>query len=404
MKNQISIFSLALVLMFLLSACTSSANMPNYVSSCSQTTPAQDTLDTQNNSKSANSESTHMSAPSNTAGKELTYKGFTPSNIPGKIKNIYYGGGPNVLVTTSTNLYLYDLSQDAIVAETEVAPNERSYRDEHYKPIQNGFVGLLLERNRKGELPNVTCVFYDSQLNRIQEINMLDTLVGATNKDEWSVGIQDLIIDVSNDGSKIAVSSIASLYVYDIDTRTGCQVINESQGMMVDDICFVDNSLIAFGGSYLPEGAVESSYSYGTVNTDGRNLQIYTPQGFRAGELFGANDSLLLVGQDMRATSGQALIHAVGKEARTVKLTSPKEGDMLHTSEGGAYFATSVNGEKLTIRIYDIENINLVSETSIDADDILISRVPHVLIIDDLHTAIVIYGQHVDTQIKMIQF
>lgn len=402
MKNQISIFPLALVLMFLLSACTGSANMPNYSSS------GVHTLGVQNNSGTESSESSYTPVSSNTSDKELTYKGFTPSNIPGKVKNIYYGGGSNVLVTTSTNLYLYDLSKDAVVAETEIAPNERSYRNEYYKPIQNGFVGFLLDLNVtgvKGGVPNVTCVFYDLQLNKIQEINILDSLVGVMNKDERNLGIQDLIIDVSNDGSKIAVSSIASLYVYDIETRTGHQIITESQGMMVDNVYFVNNSLIAFGGSYLPDGAAKSSYSYGTVNTDGHNLQIYIPQGFRAGELFGVNDSLLLIGQDMRNVSGEALIHSIGGEAQNVKLSSAREGDMLHISDGGTYFAASVNGEKLTIRIYDMENISLVSEVSIGADDIsLISRVPRVLIIDNLHVAIVIYGQHIDTQIKIIQF
>lgn len=170
-------------------------------------------------------------------------------------------------------------------------------------------------------------------------------------------------------------------------------------------MCFAGNSRIAFGGAYLPSGAPESTYSYGTVNTDGSNLEIHIPQGFHAGELTGATESFVLIGQDMRAASGQLLLHPFGENEKTIKLSTAREGDMSYFSENGEYFATSVNGEMLTVRIYEMATGSLLAETSISPEDkALISRVPDVRILEGLRTAIVIYGQHVDTQIETIQF
>ena len=135
------------------------------------------------------------------------------------------------------------------------------------------------------------------------------------------------------------------------------------------------------------------------------SLQIHTPENFRAGELPGARDSFVLVGQDMRAVSGQLLIHPAVGAARTIKLATAREGDMAYLSGGGKYFATSVNGDKLAVRIYEMESGSLVTEAFIAEDDVtLISRVPDVRIIDSLRTAIIIYGQHVNTRIKVVQF
>lgn len=175
--------------------------------------------------------------------------------------------------------------------------------------------------------------------------------------------------------------------------------------MIPSDVRFADNFCIVFGGAYLPAGAPESIYSYGTVNTNGNDLKIHTPQDFHAGKLPGATDSFVLIGQDMRAASGQLLFHAADGEARTIKLATFREGDIAYLSENGAYFATAVVGEKLAIRIYDVATGGLLTETSISEQDVtLISRVPDVRILDNLRAAVVIYGQHVDTQIEVIPF
>lgn len=413
MKKHILILSLALVLM-LCAACTGRAGLPNPESSGSQT-PVSHAEAGVSRDHSAESMGTQMPASSAAAAGAPAYQGFTAGNIPGTIKNVYYGGGTNVLVTTPGTLYLYDLSQDAITAQTETTPSERSYRAEHYKPIQNGFVSLLLDLNRPGDgdglqsggsAPNVTCVFYDSQLNKIQEINVLEALHGAMSEDDRRIGINELrVIDVSDDGSKIAVGSMSALYVYNTETKTGNQIIPASENMIPSDVRFAGNSRIAFGGAYLPVGASESTYSYGTVNTDGSGLAIHVPHDFRAGELPGATDSFVLIGQDMRAVSGQLLLHPAGGEARTIKLATSREGDMAYLSEDGAYFATAAGGEQLVIRIYEMQTGSLLAETSIAEEDAtLISRMPDVRILDSLRAAVVIYGQHVDTRIKVIQF
>lgn len=414
MKKHTLILSLILVLMLCATACTGRASLPNPASSDSQT-PVSHAEAGVSQDHPAESMGTQMPAASGTAAGTPVYQGFTTGNIPSAIKNVYFGGGTNALVTTADTLYLYDLSLDAIAAQTETAPSERSYRSEHYKPIQNGFVGLLLDLNRPGDggglqgggsAPNVTCVFYDAELNKIQQINVLEALSCVMSEDDLRFGINELrVIDVSDDGSKIAVGGMSALYVYDRDTKTGRQIIPASENMIPSDVRFAGNSRIAFGGAYLPAGAPESIYSYGTVNTDGSDLKIHIPQNFRAGELPGATDSFLLIGQDMRAASGQLLLHPADGEARTIKLVTSREGDIAYLSEGGTYFATAAGGEKLTIRIYEMETGSLLAETSIAEEDVtLISRVPDVRILDNLRTAVVIYGQHVDTRIEVIQF
>lgn len=420
MKNRIFIFLLLLALMLFSTACTGSTDLSNPAQESSQMSPAYTEADNYQEESSMESEpeigrSSPAAEASGAAASAPAYKGFRLNNLSGKVKNVYYGGGPKVLVTTSNTLYLYDLSQDAIAAEAEIIPGERSYRNEHYKPIKNGFVGILLDLNRPdaggalqgGErAPNVTCVFYDLQLNRTAEINVLDALAAVMSEDDQRFGIQELrVVDVSDDGSKIAVGSISSLYLYDIENKTGQQIVPESKNMIPGDVCFAGNSRIAFGGAYLPSGAPESAYSYGSVNTDGSGLQIHVPQDFRAGELPGATGSFVLIGQDMRAASGQLLLHPFGEKEKTIMLSTAKEGDMAYLSEDGTYFATSVNGEKLTVRIYEVATGSLLAEASISAEDeALISRVPDVRILDSLRTAIVIYGQHVDTRIEIIPF
>ena len=414
MKKHTLILTLALALMLCVTACTGRASLPDPASDGSQT-PVPHAEAGVSQDHPAESMSTQMPAASGTAAGTSLYQGFTTGNIPGAIKNVYYGGGTNVLVTTADTLYLYDLSRDAIAAQTETTPSERTYREEHYKPIQNGFVGLLLDLNRQGNgdglqgggsAPGVTCVFYDAELNKIQEINVLEALSGVMSEDDQRFGINELrVIDVSDDGSKIAVGGMSTLYVYDRETKTGRQIVPASENMIPSDVRFASNSRIAFGGAYLPAGAPESIYSYGMVSTDGSGLEIHIPQDFRAGELPGATDSFVLIGQDMRAASGQLLLHPADGEARTIKLATSREGDMAYLSEGGAYFATAVNGEKLAIRIYEMETGSLLAETSIAEEDAaLISRMPDVRILDSLRTAVVIYGQHVDTRIRVIQF
>ena len=414
MKKNTLILSLVLVLILCATACTGRAGLSDPASSGSQM-PVSHTEGGISQDNPAGTMSAQMPASSRTVAGTLAYKGFTTGNIPDAIKNVYYGGGPNVLVTTADTLYLYDLSRDAVAAQTETTPSARTYRAEYYKPIQNGFVGLLLDLNRQGNgsgfqsggsAPNVSCVFYDLELNKIQEINVLEALSDAMSEDDRRFGIHELsVIDVSDDGSKIVVGSMSSLYVYDIETKTGSQIIPASENMIPGAVRFASNSRIAFGGAYLPAGAPESIYSYGTVNTDGSDLKIHMPQGFRAGELPGVTDSFVLIGQDIRAASGQLLLHPTDGEARTIKLATSREGDMAYLSEDGTYFATAVNGEKLAIRIYEMETGSLLAETFIAEEDItLISRVPDVCILDSLRTAVVIYGQHVDTQIEVIQF
>lgn len=414
MKNHTSILSLAFVLMLCAAGFTGCASSPDPASSGSQM-PVSHVAAGISQDNPADSMSAQLPAASEAMAETPVFQGFTIGNIPGAIKNVYYGGGTNVLITTADTLYLYDLSQDAIAAQTQTAPGERSYREEHYKPIQNGFVGLLLDLNRPGNgsglqsggsAPNVTCVFYDAALNKIQEINVLEALSDAMSEDDQRFGINELrAIDVSDDGSKIAVGGMSSLYVYDRETKTGSQIISASEHMIPGDVRFADNSRIAFGGACLPAGAPESIYSYGTVNTNGSDLKIHTPQDFRAGELPGATDSFVLIGQDMRAASGQLLLHPADGEARTIKLATSREGDMAYLSEDGAYFATAVVGEKLAIRIYDMATGSLLTEASIaEEDTTLISRMPDVRILDSLRTAVVIYGQHVDTRIKVMQF
>lgn len=413
MKKHILILSLALVLM-LCAACAGRASLPNPESSGSQT-PVSHVEAGLSQDYSADNMVAQVPADSGTAAGTPAYQGFSTGNIPGAIKNVYYGGGANVLVTTADTLYLYDLSQDAIAAQTKTTPSERSYRAEHYKPIQNGFVGLLLDLNRQGNAdglqsggsaPNVTCIFYNFELNKIQEINVLEALNGAMSEEDRRFGINELrVIDVSEDGSKIAVGGMSALYMYDRETKTGSQIIPASENMIPSDVRFAGNSRIAFGGAYLPVGAPKSTYSYGTVNTDGSDLKIHMPKDFRAGELPGATDSFVLIGQDMRAVSGQLLLHPSDDEARTITLATSREGDMAYLSEDGAYFATTEGGEQLVIRIYDVATSRLLAETTIAEEDAtLISRMPDVRILDRLRTAVVVYGQHVDTRIKVIQF
>ena len=410
MKKRISILSLILSLMLVFTACTGPTALPDSSTDSSpvpefQTAAAEPEV----------SMSTLTPMVSKTTAGSLSFKGFTTGNIPGDIKNVYNGGGSNVLVTTSNTLYLYDLSQDAVTAKTETGTSSRTYREEHYKPVRNGFVGLLLDLNRPGSesgllegssVPDVTCIFYDLQLNKIREIKVLEVLAGVMSEADKSFGVQELrIIDVSDDGSRIAAGSLSALYLYDIETGTARQIVPESKNMIPNDVRFAGNSRVAFGGAYLPAGASESTYSYGTVNIDGSNLQIHTPENFRAGELPGVRDSFVLVGQDMRAVSGQLLIHPADGAARTIKLATAREGDMAYLSDGGKYFATSVNGDKLAVRIYEMESGSLVTEAFIAEDDVtLISRVPDVRILDSLRTAIIIYGQHVNTRIKVVQF
>lgn len=414
MKKHTLLLSLAFVLMLCAAGFSGCASSPDPASGGSQT-PVSHAEAGISQDNPADSMSAQLPAASEAMAGTPAYQGFTTENIPGAIKNVYYGGGTNVLITTADSLYLYDLSQDAIAAQAQTASSERSYREEHYKPIQNGFVGLLLDLNRPGNesglqsggsAPNVTCVFYDAALNKIQEIHVLEALSGAMSEDDRRFGISELrVIDVSDDGSKIAVGGMSTLYVYDRETKTGSQIIPASENMMPSDVRFADNSRIVFGGAYLPVGAPESIYSYGTVNTNGSDLKIYIPQDFRAGELPGVTGSFALIGQDMRATSGQLLLHPADGEARTIKLATSGEGDIAYLSEDGTYFATAVVGEKLAIRIYDVATGSLLDETLIaEEDTTLISRMPDVRILDSLRTAVVIYGQHVDTRIKVIQF
>lgn len=192
MKKHTSIFSLAFVLMLCAAGFTGCSSSPDSASSGSQM-PVSHVAAGISQDNPAVSMSAQLPAVSGAMAGTPVFQGFTTGNIPGTIKNVYYGGGTNVLITTADSLYLYDLSQDVIAVQTQTAPSERSYREEHYKPIQNGFVVLLLDLNRPGNgsgfqsggsAPNVTCVFYDAALNKIQEINVLEALSDAMSEDD----------------------------------------------------------------------------------------------------------------------------------------------------------------------------------------------------------------------------
>ena len=125
MKKRISILSLILSLMLVFTACTGPTALPDSSADSSPESESQTAA-----AEPEVSMSTLTPMVSKTTAGSLSFKGFTTGNIPGDIKNVYDGGGSNVLVTTSNTLYLYDLSQDAVTAKTETGTNSRTYREE----------------------------------------------------------------------------------------------------------------------------------------------------------------------------------------------------------------------------------------------------------------------------------
>lgn len=337
--------------------------------------------------------------------EEVSFAKLDQSLFEGKIQDMYYGND-NCIIVQADKIYLYDTVTGKVIG---TAKKEAS-SDIKFLHYNGGYAGVWIE-NLEGGL---MCVIYDEALNETDRIDLCDYLA-----DDFI--IDTTAISISGDGTKMVIASLDKVSIYDIDTAKFTKIlefatVEESNGLKLSDIshiAFVDeDKKLAFLGNsaHVPTRSDENNFpTYGTMKIDGTGLVNIENTAYTPGEMLVYKDFMFLP-ESFKNTSGTLLkVNFSDYSENKLPFSSGKEGkDGVYGSKEGKYFATAVLNDKATIRIYEQSSGKLLKEETIDEkNDIYFYRIPHILMLEDTRTCIVLLGcsQHdVETKVVKVEF
>lgn len=326
---------------------------------------------------------------------------FNSADIQGSIREIFYGNG-DFIVVLAEQLCLYDTQSGNVTAAVSYPLDSYS----KIQPIQGGFaaIGRLSSDSSSGDRMSgdensFFCIFYDEALKETSRIYLNELIA----KDDFIIDVEN--IAVSTDGRQIAIASINALSLYNTDSKSLQTLLDFSRELVFHDltllliqqIAFVSgNSQLAFLGDSIAEGQQDSITTYGTIRTDGSEFYNFSNSNYSIGESLLALDHLLVLPENFMKASGKLLTYTIDtKEEHLYPLTVPREGrDGVYLSAQGDYFATAQLKEtSLILRIYERSSGKLLHEETVsDTEALYFARIPHILLLDNSKTCIVLLG------------
>ena len=375
MKKSLAAIALVFII-FTLAAC--GQNAPQ---SMEHTVPA----------ASLGSAGLHENSSPSEEGVSSVFRGLDVSQFSGGVERFFYAGDGRLLVYAD-DLYLYD-------TRTGMALAQHSFEGVRLSQVSctalmDGFavIGWPAGKTVSAGLTasdatqaGAACYLFDASLNLTATFPLDDLLPS-----KGSV----VAAQVSPDGAHIAVSTVSSLYLFNVADGRVQTILEDtiSEGIgIVETLAFTEQaSRVAFLGEVC-----------GSVALDGTDLVLQAAQGYALGDsLIGYDDSLWFP-QDFTKASGQLLMTdgSCGKTAIVSFASGDSGADGVYGSEQGRYIATSALLESgVRVAIYDAATMEPVATKEFyDADSSYFARAPRaVCIMDDARACIVLcgYDQH----------
>lgn len=311
---------------------------------------------------------------------------LNPETIPGKIRGCFYGNG-NRLLVLSDSLYLYDTEKDKILANVPVTDQPISV-----KKYDGGYLVSGIENG------SVVSTVYDDSLNEKERLVLSELM-----SDDF---IFEDAVAIASSGKQLAFAGMRGIYLYDLESNSASvlQKFEDVSGgsgtgiSILNHIGFSDNGsdvVYAGLGHSVPIIDGEDGFSiYGNIAVDGSSQQITKKDSYEI-DGFAVRGNTLMMPQSFAKADGTLLmVDLTTKAEKSFHFSSEKEGkDGVFFSSQGHYVATAVLGNGITIRIYDVSTGELLCEEMIQSvgEDYLY-RVPHVTILDDSKSCIVLMG------------
>lgn len=284
--------------------------------------------------------------------------------------------GAEELAVLADKLYLYDLSVNAIKAETQKQDGWDA--DIGFYPVEGGYV--VVGTNAAFE---IECTFYDENLKRQSSLNIFREL------ELEPIFVREVAVSAS--GKLIAFSDIAGgLYLYSLEEKKLSNILTLEQPEVV---CFLSNiafsdqdkKIVFLGGKMNASGSNECIV--GSIDLDGGNL--HTAKGRDLSKMT-AYSSFAIFGQEIpdEEPSGVALVYTLNtQELNQISLTEAEESTNIWGSQSGDYIGTTVcvEGKGWMIRVYETAGGTKVYE-KLYACDTNLYRAPYLYIPDNADT------------------
>ena len=347
-------------------------------------------------------------------------------SIKGKISEVFYGNGADLLIKAGEMLYLYDAKKDKLTAKADL----QGFSDFSLQRYDHGYVivgrregdgsNQSVENNEfrlsTSETKEWKMLFFDSALSKKEEVN-LSKLLGKE-----CDAIDGNGISVSHDGSKIAVIQSNGVILYDVRNTDKRKLLKKRETLGnfvlepvgIEKIEFTkDDAMLTFFASVLPVDAVEGEEgisAWGTVSLDGKKKSIDGDSSYFAEEMYVYKDNLILP-ENFEHNSGKLLkVNYKTRKKSFLSFSSENEGkDGVYPSGNGGYFATAcLLRHGMVVRVYSIKTGELLQEKKIqNKKEEFFYRIPQIYLVDDTRFCMIVMGAGIDdikTKIEIFAF
>lgn len=301
--------------------------------------------------------------------EEANFKGINPFTFKEdnyQEQNIY-GAGKGKILIKSDKLYLFDVQDQKLVAETPL----KSFKfPERYYITEDGYCVVGIEFTESKRIAKA--YFYNKNLDIVQELNLNEVL------GESRLHIPVGCIAVTKSGKKIAYATSTGLFLYDLTKETKETLLNYSlenmdinKGLIfLKDIAFFDNDTkLAFIGTSFEEKGENGQTTFGTISADDSGIVNEKADLPNLKHMAVSDDYLAFseddyVFGDGKPTGKVIMIDSTTQQILRHTLHDRDEGSNVFLSEKGKYFMSYLQNDnkKITFRIYDSKTGKLIRE------------------------------------------
>ncbi len=335
---------------------------------------------------------------------------------------IQYAGDNKILVFAD-KIYLYELTGQKVIAETEYPDSNGKYGNLKTWITDNGYVIAYetFSQAQESETDTTEIVGFDGGkvagsfhiMYAYYDANLcIDKTIDVTALGTGAVFIHKTA--PSGDGSRIVVCEPGKgISTYDVNTLTKIEVLSvdgeDNAGLCsVNQVAFAENdSRIVFLGDCIENG--EGNKCYGSVKTDGSDLSVHKGSTFEIMNVFTEHTIFSEELPDDRV-SGQVWVYYPSKEhTQIIQMSEKMESNFVWGSDKGNYFVTAVENKNIgwVLRLYDIRTAELVSTKLYELENTDAYRDPHICYLEDLQTAVLLqrpYGDNEQFKAGIVSF
>ncbi len=269
-----------------------------------------------------------------------------------------FGAGDGKIFVKSDKLYIFDVYNQKIVAET---PLNGFVPPESYSVTENGYcvTGSEIRDSQR----YLKAVYYDKELNLIQQLDLNELTSKAPR-----------MAAITKSGQKIAYATEQEIVLYDLNTGTMQSLLNlsaENIATLIDIKFFDNDNKLAFMGTNFAENGIDQPV-FGYVPVTGSGT-VTEKAGLPQLQNMAVSDDCVAFSEGIYPVGtgepvGQVIIiDSSTGQIRRHNLLEKSEGSNIFLSDKGNYFMSCQNkGGKIIFRVYDSKTGEMIQEMSQD--------------------------------------